>query len=202
MDPARIAATDRVGREFYQRPTAVVARDVLGKLLVHRSPSGLVALRVAETEAYVGPDDRAAHTWRGRRTARVRSMWGPPGHAYVYLIYGLHWCLNLVTGAESGGEAVLVRGGSVVAGHALVRDRRGGNVAPRDLTNGPGKVCQALAVNREHDGVDLCGPRARLFLADDGTEPHHIRATPRIGVGYAGEAAAWPLRFVVSSRPS
>lgn len=189
---------DRVGREFYQRPTREVAHDLLGKLVVCRSDGGLVAVRLAETEAYLGAGDRAAHTWGGRRTSRVRSMWGRPGTAYVYLIYGMHHCLNLVSSADDGGEAVLLRGGPVVTGHAIARARRGRGVPVASLADGPGKLCQATGVTREHDGVDTCEAGARLYIADDGVTPKVVETTPRIGVDYAGDAAAWPLRFVVS----
>jgi DNA-3-methyladenine glycosylase len=193
----RIVTHDRVGREFYQRPTTEVARDLVGKLVVHRSPEGIVAVRVAETEAYLGPSDPAAHTWRGRRTPRVRSMWGVPGQAYVYLVYGLHNCLNLVTAEQGRGEAVLLRGGPVVTGDGLARDRRAG-VSARNLANGPGKLCQAVGVTREHDGIDTCDPAAVVYVSDDGLTVTGVETTPRVGVDYAREAAAWPLRFVVS----
>jgi len=199
VDSDRIATLGRVGRGFYQRPTADVARDLLGKLLVHRSPRGVVVVRLAETEAYLGPADRAAHTWGGRRTPRVRSMWGRPGLAYVYLIYGLHHCLNLVTSSEGGGEAVLLRGGAVVAGLEIARARRGEGVRMASLADGPGKLCQAAGITRAHDGVDTVSPGAGLYIVDDGLSPLLVETTRRVGVDSAGEAAAWPLRFVVSS---
>jgi DNA-3-methyladenine glycosylase len=196
-----VTAAPLVTREFYQRPTADVARDVLGRLLVRSSEDGLLALRITEVEAYLGPDDPACHTAGGRRTERVRSMWGPAGRAYVYLIYGLHHCLNLVTARDGAGEAVLVRGGVAVYGLDGVRRRRSG-VGDADLTNGPGKICQALDVDRGMDGADLCGVRDGLWLADDGVRipDTEVNTTHRVGVGSAGEAALWPLRFVCSDR--
>jgi len=157
-----------------------------------------VAVRLAETEAYLGPEDRAAHTWGGRRTPRVRSMWGRPGVAYVYLIYGLHHCLNLVTLAEGRGEAVLLRGGPVVAGHGIARVRRGDGVSAAALADGPGKLCQAAGITREHDGLDTCASDAALYVADDGVVPLEVETTARVGIESAGAAAGWPLRFVVS----
>ncbi len=200
IDPlslAEIQAAPLLAREFYQRPTTDVARDLLGKLLVRHNADGIVALRITEVEAYLGADDRACHTYGGRRTQRVRSMWGEAGHAYVYLIYGLHNCLNLVTVGPGVGEAVLLRAGVAVHGPDLVRRRRGA-VAESDFTNGPGKLCQGLGVDRELDGVDVCSSDCGLWLADDGTMvgDRDVRVTPRIGVGSAGEAAEWPLRFV------
>lgn len=184
-------------REFYQRRTTDVARALLGKLLLRRTAEGLVAVRLSEVEAYLGPGDPACHTYGGRRTARVRTMWGEPGHAYVYLVYGLHHCLNLVTVGADAGEAVLLRAGSIVHGHELVRLRRGPAVSERALTDGPGKLCQALAVDRHDDGVDVCEPSGGLWLCDRGQtiDDHQCRRGPRVGVGYAGEAADWPLRF-------
>jgi DNA-3-methyladenine glycosylase len=187
-----------LGREFYQRPTDVVARELLGKLLVRTTTEGIVAVRLAEVEAYLGAEDPACHTFGGRRTARTETMWGEAGMAYVYLIYGLHNCLNVVTVGPGVGEAVLVRGGLTAAGGGLVRSRRGSRVPESGLTDGPGKLCQALAVSREDDGSDLCGPSSGLWICDDGVRvaDASVTRTPRIGVHYAGEAAAWPLRFV------
>lgn len=186
-----------LSRGFYQRPTVDVARDLLGKVLVRTSRGGLVAVRLTEVEAYLGPDDPACHTFGGLRTPRVASMWGAAGHAYVYLVYGMHHCLNLVTVGRESGEAVLLRGGVPIVGTPLVRARRGVSVADSSLCDGPGKLCQALAVTRDDDGHDLCGRRSRIYLVDDGVEvlEANVRRGPRIGVDYAGEAARWPLRF-------
>jgi DNA-3-methyladenine glycosylase len=192
-----LTAAPVLAREFYQRPTVDVARDLLGMLLVRRNREGTVAVRLVEVEAYLGPEDPACHTFGGRRTPRVATMWGEAGHAYVYLIYGVHHCLNVVTVGGGAGEAVLVRGGAVVYGHRLARRRRGSTVAKRSLADGPGKLCLALAIARSDDGRDLCDPRSGLWLCDDGLRlaPGSVRSTPRVGVGYAGDAAEWPLRF-------
>ncbi len=187
-----------VGRAFYQRPTETVARELVGKLLIRSSGDGDVALRLTEVEAYLGPSDRASHTWGSRTTARNHSMWGPPGHVYVYLIYGLHHCANLVTAEQGRGEAVLLRGGIPVLGRELVRTRRGLGVGEKSLCDGPGKLCQALAIDRSDDGVDLCARGALLRVLDDGVRPVEgsVLRTARIGVQSAGEAAGWPLRFL------
>jgi DNA-3-methyladenine glycosylase len=197
LDEDRIASAQLVTRWFFRRRTEEVARDLLGKILVRSSPDGIVALRANEVEAYLGPEDPACHTWGGRRTGRVASMWGEAGHAYVYLIYGIHHCLNVVTVGPGVGEAVLVRGGVPVAGLALIRRRRGAGVREASLCDGPGKLCQALAITRDEDGLDLCRPEAALRVCDDGLQVHEgsVQRLPRVGVGYAGEAAAWPLRF-------
>jgi len=178
-----------------------VARELLGKLVVRTHPDGVAVLRLTEVEAYLGADDPACHTSGGRRTARTETMWGEAGHAYIYLVYGLHNCLNVVTVGPEQPEAVLVRSGVVEEGMDLVRARRGSRVGERSLTDGPGKVCQALAVNRDDDGVDLCSPESTLQICDDGVEvpEGRVRRVPRVGVDYAGEAASWPLRLITDS---
>jgi len=178
-----------------------VARQLLGKLVVRTHPDGVVVLRVNEVEAYLGVDDPACHTYGGRRTPRTETMWGEAGHAYIYLVYGLHKCLNVVTVGPEQPEAVLLRGGAVVEGMDLVRIRRGPLVGERSLTDGPGKLCRALAVTRDDDGVDLCSPESTLQICDDGVEvpEDRVRRVPRVGVDYAGEAASWPLRLITDS---
>jgi DNA-3-methyladenine glycosylase len=176
-----------------------VARELLGKLLVSARPEGTVVLRLTEVEAYLGIDDPACHTFGSRRTARTETMWGEAGHAYVYLVYGLHNCLNVVTVGRERPEAVLLRGGVVERGLEVVRARRGAAVRPGALSDGPGKLCQALAVTRADDGADLCARRSPLTIRDDGCRvgEERVRRLPRVGVGYAGEAAAWPLRLLL-----
>jgi DNA-3-methyladenine glycosylase len=197
LDRRTLTAAPVLAREFYQRPTVDVARDLLDMLLVRRNREGTVAVRLVEVEAYLGPTDPACHTFGGRRTPRVAMMWGDAGHAYVYLIYGVHHCLNVVTVGGGAGEAVLVRGGAVVHGHELARRRRGSTVAERSLADGPGKLCQALSISRRDDGLDVCDPRRGLWLCDDGLRPApgSVHSAHRVGVGYAGAAAEWPLRF-------
>jgi DNA-3-methyladenine glycosylase len=187
-------------RGFYQRPTTDVAMDLLGKIIVRRNREGVVAVRIYEVEAYLGAGDPACHTFGGRRSRRTETMWGPAGVAYVYLIYGIHSCLNVVTVAEGTPEAVLIRGAEPVAGRGLIRRRRGSKVPDSGLTDGPGKLCQALAVNRDDDGEDLCAQLGGLSIRqDDVVVPAaSVVRSPRIGVDFAGEAAAWPLRFVAA----
>jgi DNA-3-methyladenine glycosylase len=182
---------------FYQRPTADVALDLLGKLLVRRLPEGLAAVRLTETEAYLGVADPACHTYRGRRTPRTEVMWGEGGRLYVYFTYGMHFCANVVTRGEGEPEAVLLRGGLVVAGGDLVLRRRG-RADRHGLLDGPAKLCQGLGIDRALNGADLTRTGAS-WLADDGWVPPEgsVRTGPRVGVAYAGEAAAWPLRFRV-----
>lgn len=182
---------------FYQRPTLDVARDLLGKILVHTTDEGVVAVRLSEVEAYLGVDDPACHTFGGRRTSRTETMWGPAGLAYVYLIYGMHHCLNVVTVGEGAPEAVLIRRGDLIVGNGLVRLRRGPKVAQRNLADGPGKLCRALAVTRAENGLDFGDPEGPLTIRSDGrtVSDAEVDRLPRIGVDYAGEAASWPLRL-------
>ena len=174
----------------------------MGKLLIRTHPDGAVVLRLTEVEAYLGTDDPACHTYGGRRTPRTETMWGEAGHAYVYLVYGLHCCLNVVTVGSGCPEAVLIRGGVNEQGLGIVRDRRGPRVGEGSLTDGPGKLCQSLAITRADDGLDLCSTESTLRVCDDGFEvpENQVRRLPRVGVDYAGDAASWPLRLVTSSR--
>ena len=170
-------------REFYDRDARDVALDLLGTHLVHRDDSGLRIGRIVEVEAYLGPHDRAAHSARGR-TKRTEVMFGPPGFAYVYLIYGIHCCMNVVTGPEGTAAAVLVRALEPVAG-----------IAAR--TNGPGLLCGALGIDRRHNGLDLTGDEL-FIVADPGAPLPRITRRARIGVDYAGHWARRLLRFYIT----
>ena len=184
-------------RSFYARPVLTVAREVIGKILVHESREGRVTGRIVEAEAYRGPEDRAAHSFGGRRTARTEAMFGPPGYAYVFFVYGMHWHVNLVTGAVDLPHAVLLRAVEPLEGLELMAKRRGLAPGSRDLTNGPGKLCEAFGIDRAHYAADLCdGP---LFLTP-GTRPRVARS-PRIGIDYAGVWAERPWRFFERDSP-
>ena len=180
-------------RSFYARDVLEVAPDCVGKLLVHASPEGLVAGRVVECEAYRGPEDQAAHSHRGRRTARTEAMFGPPGHAYIFRLYGSSWALNLVTGAEGEPQAVLLRALEPARGVEIMSARRGFAPERRELSNGPGKLCHALGVDGRFYGADLtAGP---LFLAlAEGTTPV-VASSPRINIDYAGAWVGKPWRY-------
>lgn len=187
---------------FYRRPAEEVARDLLGRWLVRELESERLVLRLVEVEAYLGAPDRASHAWSGRRTLRNESLYLPGGHAYVYFIYGMHWCLNAVTGERDVGSAVLIRAGEPVEGEERMAANRGWMRKPKpgDLAGGPGKLCQALAIDRTLDGVLLNRGKLRITQGEP-VDSRDIVAGPRIGVDYAGEAVAWPLRFSVRGNP-
>ena len=172
-------------RAFYDRDTIQVARDLLGKVLVHVADGVERVGRIVEVEAYLGPRDRAAHSARGL-TRRTRVMFGPPGHAYVYLIYGIHCCMNVVTEADGHASAVLLRAVEPVA-----------NVEGR--TQGPGLLCRALGIDRRQNGQDLLSQA--LYIAAVAGPPPSIIRRPRIGVDYAGDWARRLLRFYIRGNP-
>jgi DNA-3-methyladenine glycosylase len=194
-------------RSFFQRPVLEVARDCIGQLLVHRTPEGLTSGIIVEAEAYRGPEDRAAHSYGGRRTSRTEVMFGPAGYAYVFRVYGLHWHFNVVTGMPGEPHAVLLRAVEPVEGARLMARRRGLSL-PEQLASGPGKLCQAFAITGAAYGVDLC-ESAELFLASPaGAGSRRVARSPRVGVEYAGAWARRLFRFYdpesphVSRRPS
>jgi DNA-3-methyladenine glycosylase len=180
----------RLRRGFFAREAPAVAADLVGKLLV-RADDGLVA-RIVETEAYM-QHDPACHAYQ-RRTARNEPLYGPPGHAYVYFSYGMHWCLNTATGVDGVAEGVLIRAAEPLEGLDVMQERRGG-VRERDLLRGPARLAKAYGLDGAWSGRDLCGTAAAspLHLADDDTRPE-VAAGPRVGVS---KAADWPWRFSV-----
>lgn len=187
-----------VVRDWFDRPSPALARDLLGARLVHDGPDGRVGGRIVEVEAYRGPEDLAAHSSRGR-TARNAVMFGAPGHLYVYLIYGLHHCLNVVAGPGGKPEAVLIRAMEIDEGVPLARRRRGDRVVDHRLASGPGNVGQALGVDRALNGSDLV--RGPVRVEPRGGRPPSIQRGPRVGVGYAGAWADRPLRYWIADDP-
>ncbi len=186
------AATSLMPIRFYEAPAIRVARGLLGCVLVH----GPTAATIVETEAYLGGDDLAAHSARGL-TERTRVIFGPPGRAYVYFIYGMHECLNVVAEPAGRPGCVLIRAVEPVTGLGLMADRRRWAGPLRGLTNGPGKLTQALAITRDQYGHRL--DRGALTIRRWKTMPEfEIEVTPRIGIS---ECADWPLRFVWTGRP-
>lgn len=170
----------KLQRSFYAQPCLVVAQSLIGKYLVYQMGTTYLTGRIVETEAYIGEEDQACHARFGR-TARANILFGPPGYSYVFMIYGMYYCLNVVTEAEHRAAAVLIR--AVEPGPGV-----------EGKTNGPGKLCRAFHLTRDHNNLDLVtGP---LFIEDRHEPSPIIVATPRIGVDYAGEWASKPWRFV------
>ena len=185
----------KLPRRFYLQDTVTVARALLGCVLWRRIGRTLLAARLVETEAYLGANDMASHARRGLRSARNESMYLEGGHAYVYFTYGMHWCMNVVTQEADLAEAVLLRAAEPLRGIESMRKRRPKAKRDRDLMNGPGKLCAALSIDENLDGVPLDG---NLLWLEQGSVPEEeIAVSARIGVESSGEAAWWPLRFYV-----
>lgn len=187
----------KLGRDFYtRRDTLRVARELLGKRLVVPAPAGeRVSARIVEVEAYLGPEDRAAHSYGGRRTPRTETMYAIGGTVYVFFVYGMHHQFNVVAGPRDVPHAVLVRAVEPVEGVEWMQGRRPARKLS-ELTSGPGKLCQALGIDRSFDGEDLTRSR-RVWLEDAGeaVEPDRVAAGARIGIAYAGADAHKPWRF-------
>ncbi len=194
------AMARKLPASFYLRDTELVARELLGKTLVHVLKNGdRVSGKIVETEAYIGAEDLAAHSSGGLRTPRTESMFLPGGHAYVYLIYGMHYCFNVVTREKDEPQAVLIRALEPLENIELMRRRRMVS-RDKDLANGPGKLCEALQIDKSQDRLSL---RSKEIFIEDATSvsSKQIVATPRIGVDYAEHAAGWPLRFFIRESP-
>ncbi len=184
----------RLGRAFFGRSATEVAPDLLGRTLVRISPTGAhLRVRIVETEAYE-PDDPASHAYRGV-TDRTAVMFGPPGHLYVYFVYGVHWCANVVTGAAEEGSAVLLRAGEPIEGTEEMACNRGGRVP---LAVGPGRLAQALAISGADNGLDLTTTGTSWFEGAAGIRPEDVAMGPRIGVR---EASGLPHRFWERGNP-
>jgi len=181
---------------FYDRETEDVARDLLGAVIECRTPEGIASGRIVETEAYIGEHDPACHAAAGR-TGRTRWLYGPPGTAYVYFIYGVHWCFNAVTRLAGEPSAVLVRALEPVGGIELMRRRRPAARTDRDLTNGPGKLCAALGIDGRQNGLRLDRPPLLIRAGDPVPDPDVV-VSPRIGIT---KAADWPLRWYIADNP-
>lgn len=187
-----LGATEILPRDFYARPAVDVARELLGKVILHGPTAG----RIVETEAYLGLNDQAAHAYRGL-TNRTRVLFGPPGHAYVYFIYGMYECLNLV--AEPAGEAgcVLIRALEPLAGIHIMKQRRPAARRVEDLASGPGKLTLAMEITRRHYGADVTqgSLTVRRLLPEPSFD---VTVSPRIGIRHCAD---WPLRFSIAGSP-
>ncbi|MDT0444785.1 DNA-3-methyladenine glycosylase [Streptomyces johnsoniae] len=189
-------------RGFFDRPVLDVAPDLLGRTLVRRLPDGEIRLRLTEVEAYAGEVDPGSHAYRGR-TERNATMYGPPGHTYVYFTYGMWHCMNLVCGPAGHASGVLLRAGEIISGAELARRRRPKARNDAELARGPARLATALDVDRTMDGTDVCGGRAAADLRVLHGSPvprAEVSSGPRTGVG--GEGAVHPWRFWVTDDPS
>lgn len=191
---------EKLTRDFYNRDTVTVARDLLGNYLVRVLDGETLVCRITETEAYVGRCDKACHAYGYKRTARTETLFAKPGTAYIYLIYGMYNCLNFVTEPEGEPAAVLIRGLEAVSGaKTLARLRYQKPLAEltpyqqRNFLNGPGKLCKALSLDRSYDGTDLTGDI--LYVVCSGETPEQIHVGLRVGIDYAEEAVYFPWRF-------
>ena len=191
---------ERLERGFYLRDTVTVARELLGKQLVHRVDGRKLAVEITETEAYTGLTDKACHSYGGRRTSRTQVLYLPGGHAYIYLIYGMYNLFNVVTEGEDSPCAVLIRGAKPVEGHDAIAGLRYGKAYAdlagrqiKSLLDGPGKLCTGLGLTRAHNALDLLGDS--LYLCNGNPAPFRIGVSKRIGIDYAEEAADFPYRF-------
>jgi DNA-3-methyladenine glycosylase len=205
LSAASLRAAPRLRREFFDRDARIVARELLGKLLVRRDSRNLLAGRVVECEAYLGPQDPAAHAFNGK-TERNAVLFGPAGHAYIYFIYGNHYCTNVSCTPAGDGGAVLLRALEPVIGVEEMAAARGVQLPAepstaqlRLISSGPGRLSQALGITRARDnGKDYTATRSDLWFADDGYAVAQIRTTPRIGITKAAER---PLRFLIAGNP-
>lgn len=185
-------------RAFYERNATSVARDLLGKIFVHELPEGTTSGRIVETEAYMGPEDKAAHSYGGRRTPRNEIMYGEKGHAYVYFIYGMYYCVNITAGDVPGKpEAVLIRSLEPVVGKDIMTKRRKAVHGKMfNLTNGPGRLCMAMNITKAQNKADIT--KSPLHIEDaPAIASQDITETTRIGIDYAGEWKKKPWRFYI-----
>lgn len=186
-------------KTFYQQDLLTVSKRLLGKTLIHKTDDAVTAGKIVETEAYLGPEDKAAHSSGGRRTPRNEVMYGLKGYAYVYLIYGMYNCINVTAGSVEGKpEAVLIRALEPVEGLELMTKRRGALGKQVNLTNGPGRLCMAMGISRVQNMLDLT--ESQLFIEDaPEVAAEDVVASKRVGVDYAGDWKDMPWRFYVKN---
>jgi DNA-3-methyladenine glycosylase len=188
----------KLERSFYARPALKVASDLLGKVLLRKLGRKRLGGMIVETEAYVGPHDLACHASKGH-TPRTSIMFGPAGYAYVYMIYGFHFCLNVVTGDEGYPAAVLIRGVEPLENVDLMRQLRNNPERETNIASGPGKLCKAMSIDKQLNGEDLAG--RVLWIEDRNFSIGEIRTSPRVGVDYAGEYKDKPWSFYIEGNP-
>lgn len=193
----------KLSREFYNKDSIDIAKQLLGKYLVHLIDGEEIICKIVETEAYMGPSDKAAHSYNNKRTKRTEIMFGQCGFAYVFSIYGMYFCLNVVTREVNIPQAVLIRAAEPIKGlEQMAKIRYNKPLSDcnkkeiKNLASGPGKLCKALKITKENNGIDLCGNVLYIAKALD-KEDFQIVATPRINISYAQEAIDYPWRFYI-----
>lgn len=193
----------KLTREFYERNTLLVARDTLGKYLVHKSSEGKTIGKIVEVEAYIGPNDNASHAYKGLRTKRNEIQYGRGGYAYIYQIYGIYFCFNIVTEKIGKPEVVLIRALEPLQGIEIMAERRKINnlslKEKRRLANGPGKLCIAMGINKNLYGENLCGDLLYIINDEEIISQKNIISTPRINIDYAGRSRSLPWRFLIAN---
>jgi DNA-3-methyladenine glycosylase len=197
----------KLPRKFYNRDSVTVAKELLGKYLVHVIEGEKLVGKIVEVEAYMGPTDKAAHSYNNRRTERNEIMYGEPGFSYVYIIYGMYNCVNVVVEQPGKPQAILIRGLEPTKGLEIMSKFRYGKnyeeLSKREvtgLTSGPGKLCKALNIDRSHNGLDLCGDELYI-LEENEKSAFEMVSTTRINIDYAEEAKGFPWRFYIKDNP-
>ncbi len=192
----------KIGKKFYQRDTLTVARELIGCILVHNDVEGTTSGKIVETEAYMGPEDKGAHSYLGKHTPLMDPLFKKGGHAYIFPIYGVGYCFNVVTEAENFPRAVLIRAIEPVQGWNLMKKRR--NILTeipaknmKNLTNGPVKLCKAMNVDKSLNGIDLCGDELFITERVDQKIDEKILTSQRINIDYAGNDKYKPWRFIL-----
>jgi len=192
----------KLNRDFYNRDARIVAENLIGKILVRKYDDKIIKARITETEAYIAEIDKASHGYGGKITPRTKIMFGPPGYTYVYFIYGMYYCLNFVTEGEGTCSAVLIRGADPLENIQEICINRYNKTLEnlsksqiKNLSNGPGKLCNAFKITKEHNGIDLTGDE--IYVEDDGFTDFYVEKTKRINIDYAEEAKDFLWRYIL-----
>lgn len=192
----------KLNRSFYDRDARIVAEDLIGKILVRKYDDKIIKARITETEAYIAEIDKASHGYGGKITPRTKIMFGPPGYTYVYFIYGMYYCLNFVTEGEGTCSAVLIRGADPLENIQEICINRYNKtlenlskIQIKNLTNGPGKLCNAFKITKEQNGMNLTGDE--IYVEDDGFTDFYVEKTKRINIDYAEEAKDFLWRYIL-----
>ncbi|SHO52651.1 DNA-3-methyladenine glycosylase [Anaerocolumna xylanovorans] len=194
-----MAINMKLPREFYRQDGVALAKALLGKVLVHNTEQGIVKGIIVETESYMGVIDAAAHSYKGKKDGRCNIQYNEGGYAYIYMIYGMYYCMNIVANAEGVPEVVLLRALEPAEGIPLMEKRRS-NAKRKALLSGPGKLCQAMGIGKENYGIDLCGDQLYVEEPEEKAD-FEIEASRRINIDYAGEAKDYLWRFTIKDSP-